>query len=197
MVLAVGLISGVVLVLFRLQQKNPLSTPLVNQQESKQIIPSDTLKTYTDPSGFTFAYPDNLSLIRNEPANADTYADIKLTAKDIDGYLSLNISDSKFKSLDEWVKTTKSSQTPKEVKLGELKALEVSDNDKLLLAALDQGIIFSIEVSFDGKKDFWMKVYEKVIKDFSFASPSQEFTASQGVSSPSDDVTFEGEEVVE
>lgn len=187
--LAVGLIVGV-LVWFFNPKKSILLTPQTNQQETNaQISPSKTLKAYTDPSGFSFNYPDNLSLVNNELKDESVYADIQLTAKGTDGSLGLKIADSELTSLESWVKTTKSSQTPKEVKLGNLKALEVTTGDKLLLGAVDQGVLFTIEIPLAGDKDFWVSVYNTVLAEFTFSGG--------GVSSSSDDITFEGEEVIE
>lgn len=172
--------------------KISLTTPDVTKQDIKaEIIPSKTLKNYTDPSGFSFNYPDNLSLVSIEATSSSVYADISLTAKGIDGGLNLKIVDSKFKTLENWIKTV-SAQTPTEAKLGDLKALELLANDKLLLGALDSGVLFTVETSFGDKKDFWNEVKGIVTADFSFAS-SQETAKSYS----DEGVVFEGEEVVE
>ena len=150
-------------------------------------MPSKTVKPYTDPSGFSFNYPDNLSLTNNEATSSSTYADIQLTGSRLEGSLNLKITDSKFASLAEWLKSN-SFSNPKEVKLGNLKALEVATNQKLVLGALDSGVFFYIEIPMTDKS-FWMEVYNKVLADFSF-SPGSVNTATS-------DVTFESEEIVE
>lgn len=175
------------------KSKNSLPTPGTNQLEIvAKPKTSDTLKTYTDPSGFSFIFPDNLSILNNELKDEKTYAQLQLAANGINGSLVLTIADSKYKTLESWVKTTKSTNAAKEVKLGSLKALEIKTDDKLLLGALDQGIFFNIQVPLNEDRDFWMNVYEKILADFSFVSPTQD-----SVDSSTDDVTFEGEEVVE
>ncbi|MDO8618552.1 MAG: hypothetical protein Q7R49_01250 [Candidatus Daviesbacteria bacterium] len=154
--------------------------------------PSETNKTFTDPSGFSFSYPDNLSLAPNELTDA-TYAELQLSAKGVVGSLILKITDSKFKSTDEWAKSIKDSEgAPKETKLGALKALEVKVPDGLELGSVDQGVLFTIGVS--DSSDFWMKVYSIILADFSFAPPASEASVGDSFSS---DVTFDGEEVVE
>lgn len=180
------------------QPENSLSTPIQNQQKAVEITLSKTLKTHTDSAGFIFNYPDNLSLLNNQLKDDNTYAELQLTANGVNDSLVLKISDSKFKSLDEWVKKNNATETPKETKLGTLKALEVKVSNKLLLGALDQGIFFNIEIPLNENKDFWMEVYNKVIADFSFVSPAQDTTDQQStVNFSSDEVTFEGEEVVQ
>ena len=59
---------------------------------------------------------------------------------------------------------------------------------------MDQGVLFNIEVPLI-EEDFWMKVYNDILTNFSFASP--EVVTSQDNSVLTSDVSFEGEEVVE
>ncbi len=177
-------------------QKNSLSTPITFKEQGKvEIVPSKTLKSYTDPSGFSFNYPDNLSLESNE-LDDHAYADMQLTAKEVNGSLALKISDSKFATLDEWVKLNKGTtkETPKEVKLGSLKGVEIKTSDRLLLGNLDHGVLFTIEIPLVEER-FWMNVYDKVLTDFSFVSP--DVASSGDTSSSSDAISFEGEEVTE
>lgn len=184
------LIAGVVALSLLLgPAKKPLSSPLTVTKPAKEAAPSETLKEYTDPAGFNFSYPDNLSLIRQEIEDNETYADLQLSDKEVNGSLNLKITDSRFKTLDDWTKMNKG--TIKEVNLGNLKALEVRQNDRILLGALDQSIFFSIEMPLVEEK-FWMKVYEQVLLSLSFVLPEVQQAAAV-----SDDVAFEGEEVVE
>lgn len=189
------LVIGLILVagkflLFPSSQKNPLNSAS-HQAASVSLTPSEISKTYSDPSGFSFNYPDNLSLAPNELTDA-TYTEVQLSAKGVAGNLILKITDSKFGSLDEWAKSIKDAQgSPKEAKLGSLKALEIKTASGLKMAAIDQGVLFGIDVS---QNDFWMKVYNKVIADFAFAPPNKDNATSDDGSS---DVSFEGEEAVE
>lgn len=174
------------LVLKPVQQKEVASTLL---PEAKKTVPSSNFLDYADPAGFNFSYPDNLSIIKNDIADNE-YADITLSSKDVNGSLNLKISDSKFKTLDEWIKLNKvaAKEEQKEVKLGNLKAIEIKTTDRLYLGALDQGILFTIEIPLI-EEEFWMKVYNKVLSGFSFVAPAS--------ASGPNDVSFEGEEVVE
>ena len=175
--------------LFR-PQPGSLSTPLTNQLDIiKKIVPSETLKEYSDPTGFSFEYPDNLSIKASEK-DSNTYADIQLSSKEISGSLNLKITDTKLKSLADWQKLTKGTSV--ETKLGTLKALEITTEDRILLGAIDQGILFTIDIP-KLEEQFWMKVYEKVRSTFSFVSPALEDTAGSAWGG----ISFEGEEVVE
>lgn len=172
---------------------NLKSGPDIKPQE---INPSQTFIEYQDPSGFSFSYPDNLSISKEEVVDTQTYADLQLFSKDVSGSLKLIITDSKLTSLDDWLKANQipEANTPKEVKLGSLKALEVKTKDRLILGALDQGVLFTIELPLI-EESFWMKVYEIVVSEFNFELPD----AGESVTSTStaSDVIFEGEEVVE
>ena len=179
--------------LFNLNRKWSLVAPIA-QKLTKEAVPSESLTQYSDPAGFTLNYPDNLSIVKKDIEDQSTYADLQLSSKDVSGSLSLKIIDSKFSSLDQWVKSeTSDPKNSKEVKLGNLKAEEIRLSDRLILGALDQGILFTIEVPLVEEK-FWSEVYESVLANFSFAAPE---AATNGSPSSSDDVSFEGEEVVE
>lgn len=190
------IVLGVIFIPFK--QQNPLSNPKSNLNLSpKEIKPSEIYMQYTDPSGFSFSYPDNLSISKAEIEDPNTYTDLQLFSKDVNGSINLKIADSKLKTLDEWLKINKipPAIAPKEVNLGSLKALEVKLSDRLLLASLDQGVLFTVEMP-RVEEDFWMKVYQKLLADFTFTAP--EAVSPQGVTdSSSSDITFEGEEVVE
>ena len=192
--LIVILIIGIVWALSFRPQKSLTSPKLSQEGIQKQINPSEILIEYNDPSGFTFSYPDNLSIVKNEVEDDITFADLQLSSKDISGSLSFKITESKLASLDEYLKANKIAQTPKEISLGKLKAIEVKLGDRLILASLDQGVLFNIEVPLI-EEDFWMKVYKDILTNFSFASP--EVVTSQDNSVLTSDVSFEGEEVVE
>lgn len=203
-IVAFVVIVGIIVIINR-PKNSPSSADsdllLVGKQQTNSVItPSETTKVYTDPSGFSFSYPDNLSLVNNELKDNNTYAQLQLTAKGVEGSLALKVADSKITNINEWVKTNKdaTSPAPKEVKLGGLKALEIETTNKVLLGALDQGVLFVIEYPKGKDKDFWMKVYNKILLEFSFVPPTAEATtASESDTSSSDSVSFEGEEVVE
>jgi hypothetical protein len=167
----------------------------IPSENKKEIKPSETFIEYTDPAGFSFNYPDNLSIEKNEEMDSSTYADLQLFSKDVSGSLSLRIVDTKLKKLEDWAKEASGSSAPLEKQLGNLKALEVRTSDRLMLAAIDQGVLFNIEVPLL-EQDFWTKVYEKVLADFTFIQPEAGQSATVSNAS-SEDIVFESEEVVE
>lgn len=181
--------------LFFINKKAPLTSPVaqLTQQTVKEVMPSETITEYSDPSGFIFSYPDNLSINKKDVEDESVYADLQLSSKDVSGSLSLTIKDSKFLTLDKWAQSvTKSEKDIKEAKLGTLAARQIKLEDRVVLGALDQGILFTVEMPLIEEK-FWSEVYEKVLASFSFVAPP---SSSDG-SVFTEDVTFEGEEVVE
>lgn len=200
LIIAIFLVIGVSIKLFFFKQPALISPSSQKTENQVAIEPSKTLKNYSDPSGFSLNYPDNLSLLNNELKEENSYAELQITSKDTEGNLLLKIADSKFKTINDWVKSV-SAVTPKEVMLGNLKAMEIIVENKILLGALDSGVLFYIEVNLGvppagqtNKKDFWMSVYSTVLKDFSFSAPIA--LAAQGATTV-DDISFEGEELVE
>lgn len=159
--------------------------------------PSETVIEYTDPAGFGFSYPDNLSISKAEIEDPNVYTDLQIYSKDVSGSIKLKISDTKIATLSAWLKDNgiPTSNTPKETKLGNLTALEVKTNDRLMLGALDQGVLFTVEVPRI-EEEFWMKAYEKLIAGFGFVAPETTSTSANSDLSGSD-IIFEGEEVVE
>jgi len=180
-------------------------TPLksAGTQIPKEIKPSETSIDYTDPSGFSFSYPDNLSISNTASADSDdkkdpnAYADLQLFSKDKNGSLNIKIADTKLKNLDAWLKEEQIPEAvkPEEKQLGNLKAYEVKTSDRLMLAAIDQGVLFTVDMP-RVEEDFWNPVYNKVLANFSFAAPEPATTQTTAAAS-GDEVVFEGEEVVE
>lgn len=195
-VLTVILISSIigVVIYFVIPKNSPLKPDLGILNIPKTIKPSETNIEYTDESGFSFSYPDNLSITKAEIEDPNTYADLQLYSKEISGSLNLKIADSKLKSLDDWLRANKisSASASAQKKLGNLKALEIKTPDRLMLGSLDQGVLFTIEMPLI-EQDFWDKVYERVLSNFTFVQPDLSNAAPDSYS----DVVFEGEEVVE
>lgn len=193
-IITLGLLIFGVFIFLNLQKVKKPNLQLNLDPPKKETAPSETFIEYTDPSGFSFSYPDNLSIEKSDIEDPNVYADLQIFSKDVNGSIKIKIEDTKLKSLDEWIKLSILGKTvPIDKKLGNLEGKEIKTSDRLMLGALDQKILFTIEVPLVEEK-FWMKVYEKILSEFTFVSP--EAQSSSGSISESD-VTFEGEEVVE
>ncbi|MBI2036552.1 hypothetical protein HYT17_02905 [Candidatus Microgenomates bacterium] len=182
--------------IFSRGQKIPSPLPQESNRETQQaILPSATLKQYSDPAGFTISYPDDLNLSVNENIDANTYAHITLASNKADGSIAFRAVDTKFTSLADWLASTNATSN-KETKLGVLTALEVRKEDGLLTSAVDSGILFTLEAVFAGKEQFWSNVYNNILSSFSFNSTQETEGKSQNIDSSSE-VVFEGEEIIE
>lgn len=203
-VVSVLLVAG--LVGFLILNPNEGEAPVSAPEAKKEATPSQTYIDYADPAGFSFSYPDNVSIANKVSENEDTvkdpdaYADLQLFSKDKSGSINLRIADTKFKTLQEW---KKDNQIPESVQasekmLGQLKASEFKTTDRLFLAAIDQGVLFTVEMPLI-EEPFWNEVYNKVVSGFVFEVPQTEVASTGGGTAVSsgDEVIFEGEEVVE
>ncbi len=176
-----------------------ISTRLNNPLSKKEITPSETMIDYQDPSGFSFAYPDNISItnhLTEENADPTAYADLQLYSKDKSGSLSLRITDTTQSTLSAWLKDNNIAENnqPQSTMLGLLPAWQVKTNDHLLLGAIDHGVLFTLEMPLI-EQSFWQPIYDKVVNNFSFIAP--ETVSASGSTSGDDEILFEGEEVVE
>jgi hypothetical protein len=202
LVVIVVLIAGAGLYFFT-QPKNLKPLTDATSGTPKEVVPSKTFIDYNDPTGFSFSYPDNLSISNTASGDMDAavdpnaYADLQLFSKDKSGSLSLRIADTKLKTLDEWLKDNGIPETtiPEEKKLDDLRAFEVKTEDRLMLAALDQGVLFTIE-SPRIEEPFWGEVYNQVLTGFTF-TPPEVVDKQASAASSGEDVIFEGEEVIE
>lgn len=179
-------------IVFFPEVKKDLYSPIA-EQPTNQFKISPTLKSYTDDSGFSINYPDNLSLQKNEASDSASYADVTLSAQGLEGSLNLKISDTKLASLDEWIKSNKvATDSAALAKLGTLQGRQIQLQNDIILGALDRGILFTIDVP---KNDSWKQILKILAADFSFTAPTQ--AAAVDNSSSSDDVVFEGEDAVQ
>lgn len=171
-----------------------IKTSLESQKSSlSKNLPSQNLKEYLSDSGFSFSYPEELTLDNKKASDSATYADISLTSPKVPGQITLKIADTGLKSLEDW------SKKGKEITLAGIPAWEISSQDGgLSTAALDQGILFQIEVLPDKEEDYWSSVYKTLIETFSFSPP--DVGESSNVESSGDaggEIIFEGEETIE
>ncbi len=163
-------------------------------------MPSETTKDYTDSSGFTISYPDDLILENKESTDSASYASIELIKKGMGGSISIDIVDTKLKTTQAWVTQNKyasDSATISEKQLGALAGTQVVTKDKSIILAIDNGILFMITTTFGGEEEFWKSANENIVKSFSFIQPQAE-TSGASDAAPmqgGDDISVEEETV--
>ncbi|MDO8658765.1 MAG: hypothetical protein Q7K55_08540 [Candidatus Levybacteria bacterium] len=195
------LVIGAIL-LFNIRESKKNSAKKVNPQNFKtnivEKIPSNTLKEYSDESGFAFDIPDNIKIERKE--NESVYADLILSASDVNGNITFTVSDSKYDQLESWKDNNQGKLTGlliNQTKLGNLTGISFNNKDKITLVAIDQGIEFKMIVDYKDQKKYWESVYNSIIGSFSFITPSASQSTNTEPETSSGEVIFEGEEIVE
>lgn len=184
--------------LFLLQQKTSPQTQETVSTTLAKKIPSSSQKEYIDPSGFRFSHSEDVTVEEKKSTDSSVYSEVLLTSPRVAGTISLLVADSKVSSIDEWVKEkTLLPEKVDRVKLGSLDASQVPKLDGVITGALDQGVLFSLDVSWKDDKAFWENVYHTLLSSFSFSQPQSSGSSSTSSSQSSNDVIFEGEEVVE
>lgn len=172
----------------------------IPDKENRSIQPSESLLEYADESGFSFSYPDNISLARQEVDDNAVYAQLALTSPDASGSILIRVADSTDASLASWMSDNKKLMpflaAQKDVTLAGMKALQIKTNDSVITAALDQGVLFTIEVFPKKNEAYWLPSYAAIVESFAFASPPSTSASGQGAGGDGE-VIFESEEIIE
>lgn len=166
------------------------------------LKPSQKTKEYTDPSGFKFNYPEDVTVEKKETKDNNIYSKLQISSLKTQGKIDISVEKSNLTQVAGWFKNNLNIPTSSEIKktkLAELEARQFETKDQLTTLALDQGALFKIIVNIDKNKDFWLNVNEKIISTFSFVNPEVNKTIStpNNDAANSEDVVFEEEEIVE
>ena len=164
-------------------------TPLAFEKQ-----PSKILKEYVDDAGFSFKYPDDVGVSKIEVKDSITYSSLEFTSTQAKGKIIIKVTDKNLKSVDDWLANEGLRGGIKEIEIGEISGKEVNMNNKITAAALDQNILFTIEVDTqDGK--YWQSVYNTILSSFSCVS-QEESAQTQESLDDSNDAVLE-EEIIE
>lgn len=165
--------------------------------EKEKISLAETTKEFTDAVGFKFSYPENLTLAKND--NEKAYSSLTITSEDFDGNTSVLALDATTKTIDEYVKQLKEALNIKKVEVAGMDARQFTENNKLITAGIDNGVLFTFTTDITSHKGVWEKVHEKIVSSFTFVPP--EVSKSESTTSTSsgseEEILFEGEETIE
>lgn len=164
-----------------------------------KIAPSITTKTYVDDAGFQFDYPDDLIVAKKESTSSAVYTSVEVSSQKVAGRLSFVVEDTKSLNVDDWIakNITGTTLEEKSVTLGNIQAKIITQNDKTIIVAIDQKVLFKLEVSPEKENEYWNTAFATVLSSFSFSAPQTAPAASVDTSSVSaDDVVVE-EDIVE
>ena len=158
------------------------------------------LTAYENPSGFAFDYPETAEITDRE--DKASYANITLSSPDTSGSISFQVTDTKLKSADAWIKDndidTKEG-TVDTIAFADIEATQVATDGGIVTVSFDEGALFILRVDWENDRQFWQIAYDSIISTFAFIAPSTAPAASSPSSSGStgSDIIFEGEEIIE
>jgi hypothetical protein len=167
--------------------------------EEEVIAPSAKTKEYLDASGFSFSYPDDLTIEKKDEPDKTTYSLLELQSDDISGLISIHVADSTSASVDAILKKNKdlTGTSVKKVRLAGLDARQYTLNDQMITLALDTGVLFTLTAHMQENKPYWQQAYSKIIESFAFTPTPVGDTSVAPDSGGEEEVIFEGEEIVE
>jgi hypothetical protein len=201
MLIVSGLVVAGTLAFFLLNRTTQQSSLSGNEATlaamDEAVTPSSKTKEYIDSSGFTFSYPDDLT-IETKEVDKTAYSNLELTADDVEGLISIQVADTMAASVDAIIKKNKdlSATAVKKVTLAGLDARQYKLNDQFITLALDNGVLFTLIAHIQENEPYWQLVYAKIIETFAF-TPAPPVDTSATTGGGEEEVIFEGEEIIE
>lgn len=198
MIIAVGVIGcGIYVFRNKIFKKNVKVIPSVVQEEKP------TLVTWNDPAGFSFQYPQNITIDKHDE-DTENYAHLELTNASHPGRLIVWAKDTTYTDVATWVKKDASIKDAAviDTSLGGKPAKKIilaqsaSSGKKLITGAIDEQILFTIEAEPTGEDPYWQQTYDAISQSFVFVSVSGSDTSAVGEVQDTSPVVDE-EEVLE
>jgi hypothetical protein len=116
--------------------------------------------TYTDPSGFSFQYPNDIQVTDTTPSDPQFYTQLTLS-KDANSILIVVRDSPKTQTYPDLAGATT---------LGGLAAKQYIVADRLITIAYDQGVLYTVDAP---SKDIYMnQAYDLIVSTFAFAGQS-------------------------
>jgi hypothetical protein len=179
--------------------------PIVSQlNDTPTPTPTSTVneiiyKIYEDEAGFSFSYPENVTVSQKDLEDESIYSSLELTNPEYpEEKLIIKVSDTTQKTVDKWLKTIfKEEQIgSSEAKLATLNGIKVNYPKSLVFIAIDSNISFFVQSPKSNV--FWTNTFEKILDSFVLDIAPKTTTSTSGISSSStSDIIDEGEEIVQ
>ena len=180
--------------------QNP-NSGLVQKEISIQEadIKSDNYLTHQNFAGFSFEYPDNLTLKETELDNPAVYASIELSAPSGE-MINLRVYDDQFADLDEWLNNFEAENVVVDmanVLWADLsaKSFEAGTPRKLFTVTVEDGIVYRLESPVGSS--FIKSAHEHLVSSFKFAETGNGETTTTAPQESEDDNITLIEEVIE
>lgn len=185
--------------LIKSNSSNSTISPLSNQSETSE---NQNLKTWEDPAGFKFSYPDKVA-IDNHPEDEENYAHLELTNPAYSGRILIWMKDKTEKDLETWLANQEGEFQSFDSELAgqSAKKLAFTTPKKMVTAIFDQEVIILLEVY--PEDEWWTKTYDQILTSFELTPLAGEDKAKSqapGAWQPGTGDTGiidEGEEIVE
>lgn len=153
------------------------------------------IATWTDPAGFTFQYPKDLTVNKHDE-DTENYAHVELASKDHPGSIVVWAKDTTAADVNAWVKTEKQfgGATVSEATMGgkAAKTVGMETPKKMITGTIADELLFMVE-TMSTDTAYWTGVHEMIVKSFTFA-PLDQSAGSQDAAAAGD---WTEEEVVE
>lgn len=157
--------------------KTPVSSNTNQTLVTSEKQPSKSLKAYFDNAGFSFQYPNDVQVDNIEIKDNITYSNLELTSNQTKGKVLIKVVDTQLKSVDDWFAKEGLKGDIKEIKIGEISGGQLQMSDKVSAVAINQDILFTIEVDTQNQK-YWQSVYDTILSSFNFV-PQEESAQTQ------------------
>ena len=143
------------------------------------------MNSWKDQSEFEFKYPKNLSL-NSHPEDNENYAHLELTQSSVPGSVMLWAKDTKFTTIDDYIKGNKITNSIQST-LGGLPAVKLidpTDNNKFSLITIRNGYLYQIDINSAGIKS-WNEAFNLIADSYQFTkdtNPAPQNTVSDDTS---------------
>lgn len=196
----IGLAIGGAGFMMIVNRKNKLmESPIGNKNPSiaTTVTPKSTkLLTWIDPAGFTFQYPDGLTINKHEE-DSKNYAHVEFTSKDHPGNLIVWAKDSN-DDLSSWIKNDKRFKNASVIdttfaRIDGKKILVASPSAMMITGTISDAVLFDVEANLIDK-NFWSKVHDTITGSFAFIPDN---SGQSGSSAGSADTSADEEETIQ
>lgn len=172
------------------KQRKPVVRPEGLQLSTSVATPPPaSQKTWDDPAGFTFQYPEGLIINKHEEDN-ENYAHVELTDATHKGNVIVWVKDAPkgknrkvVTSLAEWIEsdTRFDSANILDTTLGGKPAKKILlqiPQKMIIVGTVSDGLLFTIDGDFSDA-DYWTPLYLGIADSFKFTTPKDEETVRQ------------------
>lgn len=176
-----------------LGNRTPIASPTPTTREKELVL-------WEDPAGFSFQYPKSLTLDKHDE-DMENYAHLEFTSPQHTGAVIVWAKDTTYKNVTDWVDADPAMKNAISVDttLGGISAKKIVINGtakKMITGAIDDEILFTIEVDPGQDESFWQDVYTDMTTTFTFINPTSDESDSVSASSV-EEAGVDEEEVLE